>query len=123
MSIKGTFERIDAIRSIKNMRAELNKLTAKTAREVVLLALRESEFQHTWGFFAEQFRVPKRLRPKIIGCSRWNYEFRVSIGSPRSLNRRQLKGLIAAAMQKVDVNGRKIEAITVDEIEPFSALE
>lgn len=49
---------INDIRSVEEMRDELNKLSPSLRKAVILLALSNSRHQYTWSAFAEEFGVP-----------------------------------------------------------------
>lgn len=60
------FKRIDAIRSIVEMRWALLDLPAGERRAVILHALAHSPSQFTWSFFAEGFGILKQDWPAKV---------------------------------------------------------
>ena len=48
---------INDMRSMEEMRDELNKLSPSLRKAVILLALSDSRHQYTWSAFAEEFGV------------------------------------------------------------------
>lgn len=66
MNYWNEYMRIDTIRAIKTMGAELCKLAPCVRKMVILIALRESRYQYTWSNFAEEHEVPKAEWPRYI---------------------------------------------------------
>jgi hypothetical protein len=61
------FARIDAIRSVAQMRRELGCLPEELRQDVILRALKQSRHQFVWSFFAEAFGISASLWPPPPG--------------------------------------------------------
>ncbi len=63
MGTESEFERVDAIRSVTDMRKALSDIEHDARKKVILLGLSKSRHQFTWSFMARVFKVPQAEWP------------------------------------------------------------